>query len=60
MTYLAGMQLLKELGKILKRIDLQDKQLKRAGIKQEKKQGDLEQSRQDDRQEAGRLQININ
>lgn len=60
MTYLAGMQLLKELGKILKRIDLQDKQLKRAGIKQEKKQGDLEQSRQDARQEAGRLQININ
>ena len=51
------MQLLEELGKILKRIDLQDKRLKRAGIKQEKKQ---EQSRQDARQEAGRLQIRIN
>lgn len=30
---LAGMQLLEELGKILKRIDLQDKRLKRAGSK---------------------------
>lgn len=33
---LAGMQLLEELGKILKRIDLQDKRLKRAGSKQGK------------------------
>ncbi|MGM9905032.1 VWA domain-containing protein [Lactobacillus sp.] len=57
---MAGMQLLEELGKILKRIDLQDKRLKRAGIKQEKKQGDLEQSRQDAGQEAGRLQMRIN
>ncbi|MFS8962730.1 hypothetical protein NYF20_06060 [Lactobacillus delbrueckii] len=56
---MAGMQLLEELGKILKRIDLQDKRLKRAGSKQEKKQGDLEQSREDARQEAGRLQIRI-
>lgn len=57
---LAGMQLLEELGKILKRIDLQDKRLKRVGSKQEKKQGELEQSREDARQEAGRLQIRIN
>lgn len=57
---LAGMQLLEILGKIMKKIDLQDKRLKRAGSKQEKKQGDLEQSREDARQEADHLQMRIN
>lgn len=57
---LTGMQLLEILGKIMKKIDLQDKRLKRAGSKQEKKQDDLEQSREDARQEAGRLQMRIN